>query len=209
MENIAAMVSALSLVNCAVLVVDDASPDGTAAAARAAGAEVLVRGGERGLGPAYRDGFAWALAGGFDPIVQMDADFSHDPNDVPRLIAAAEHADLVLGSRYVPGGGTRNWGVGRRLLSRFGGVYARALLGLPYADLTGGFKCWRADLLSRVLQGGLVSDGYAFQVETTLAAHRLGARIVEVPIVFTERREGRSKMSMAITAEAMWRVPRF
>jgi len=208
-ENIPVLIAALSQVNCAVLVVDDASPDGTAAAARAAGAEVLVRDGERGLGPAYRDGFAWALAGGFDPIVQMDADFSHDPNDVPRLMSASESADLVLGSRYIPGGGTRNWGLGRRILSRFGGVYARALLGLPYADLTGGFKCWRSELLSRVLEGGLVSDGYAFQVETTLAAHRLGARVVEVPIVFTERREGRSKMSLAITAEAMWRVPRF
>lgn len=203
------MVAALSLVHCQVLVVDDGSPDGTADAARAVGAEVLVRGGERGLGPAYRDGFAWALAGGFDPILQMDADFSHDPNDVPRLIAASEHVDLVLGSRYVPGGGTRNWGVGRRVLSRFGGLYARAMLGLPYADLTGGFKCWRADMLSRVLGSGLISDGYAFQVETTLAAHRLGARVVEVPIVFTERREGRSKMSFAITAEAVWRVPRF
>lgn len=208
-QNVAAMVAALRAQGVSALVVDDASPDGTADAARAAGAEVLVRDGARGLGPAYRDGFAWALAGGYDPIVQMDADFSHDPADVPRLVAALGDAELALGSRYVAGGGTRNWGLRRRALSRFGGWYARAWLGLPYRDLTGGFKAWRAALLGRVLTAPLRADGYAFQVETTLAAHRLGARIVEVPIVFTERREGRSKMSAAITLEAALRVPRF
>lgn len=208
-QNVAAMVAALRAQGVSALVVDDASPDGTADAARAAGAEVLVRDGARGLGPAYRDGFAWALAGGYDPIVQMDADFSHDPADVPRLVAALGDAELALGSRYVAGGGTRNWGRRRRALSRFGGWYARAWLGLPYRDLTGGFKAWRAALLGRVLTAPLRADGYAFQVETTLAAHRLGARIVEVPIVFTERREGRSKMSAAITLEAALRVPRF
>lgn len=213
-ENIAAMVGALVARKVRVLVVDDASPDGTADAARAAGAEVLVREGSRGLGPAYRDGFAWALAGGCDPIVQMDADFSHDPADVPRLIDALGAADLALGSRYVPGGGTRNWGLGRRVLSRCGSIYARAFSGVRYRDLTGGFKAWRADVLGRVLAPppGLnrpVSDGYSFQVETTMLAHRLGARIVEVPIVFTERREGRSKMSMAIAVEAARRIPGF
>lgn len=205
--NIGVLVDALSALGLPTLVVDDASPDGTAAKAREHGAEVLERQGVRGLGPAYRDGFAWALAGGYDTVVQMDADLSHDPADVPRLVAAG--ADLALGSRYVPGGGTRNWGLRRRALSRFGSLYARAWLGVPVADLTGGFKCWRADLLGRVLQQPLVSDGYAFQVETTLAAHRLGARLAEVPIVFTERTEGRSKMSLAITIEAALRVPRF
>lgn len=208
-QNIGPLVAALAAAGVRALVVDDDSPDGTAGAAREAGAEVLVRGGARGLGPAYRDGFAWALAGGYDPIIQMDADFSHDPADVPRLAAALADADLVLGSRYVTGGGTRNWGRRRRALSRFGGWYARAWLGVPYRDLTGGFKAWRADMLASVLESPLRSDGYAFQVETTLAAHRMGARIVEVPIVFTERREGHSKMSAAITLEAALRVPRF
>ncbi len=206
-ENIGRLVDALSSLGLAVLVVDDASPDGTAAAARARGAEVIERHGVRGLGPAYRDGFAWALAGGFDPIVQMDADFSHDPADVPRLIAAG--SDLTIGSRYVAGGGTRNWGLGRRVLSRGGSLYARLWLGVPVRDLTGGFKCWRADLLGRVLAQPLECDGYAFQVETTLAAHRLGAHVGEVPIVFTERRLGQSKLSFAITIEAARRIPRF
>lgn len=206
-ENIGLLVDALSAMGLAVLVVDDASPDGTAAAARAHGAEVLERQGLRGLGPAYRDGFAWALAGGFDPIIQMDADFSHDPTDVPRLIAA--DADLALGSRYVAGGGTRNWGIGRRIMSRGGSLYARFWLGVPVADMTGGFKCWSADLLGRVLAQNLECDGYAFQVESTLAAHRLGARVAEVPITFTERREGQSKMSFVIAVEAARRIPRF
>ncbi len=211
-ENVQVLVRALRERELRVLIVDDASPDGTAEAARDAGAEVLVREGARGLGPAYRDGFAWALAGGFESIVQMDADLSHDPADVPRLIAA--RADLVLGSRYVEGGGTVNWGLGRRVLSRCGSIYARAWTGVRYRDLTGGFKCWQADLLGRVLAPGPgrrapSSDGYSFQVETTLAAHRLGARIVEIPIVFTERREGRSKMSLAIAVEAARRIPGF
>lgn len=206
-DNIGLLVDALSAMGLAVLVVDDASPDGTAGVAREHGAEVLERQGLRGLGPAYRDGFAWALAGGFDPIIQMDADFSHDPTDVPRLIAA--DADLALGSRYVAGGGTKNWGIGRRVLSRCGSLYARFWLSVPVADMTGGFKCWSADLLGRVLAQNLECDGYAFQVESTLAAHRLGARVAEVPITFTERREGQSKMSFAIAVEAARRIPRF
>lgn len=214
-ENVQALILALGGLGLRVLIVDDASPDKTADVARAAGAEVLVREGSRGLGPAYRDGFAWALAGGFDPIVQMDADFSHDPSDVPRLIAATSGgADLVLGSRYVSGGGTVNWGFGRRVLSRCGSVYSRVFSGVRYRDLTGGFKCWRAELLGRVLSppAGFArpsSDGYSFQVETTMLAHRLGAQIVEVPILFTERREGRSKMSWAIAVEAARRIPGF
>lgn len=192
---------------CAVLVVDDASPDGTADRARDAGADVLVRDGPRGLGAAYRDGFAWALAGGFDPVVQMDADLSHDPADVPRLVAALEGADLVLGSRYVPGGGTVNWGLARQILSRAGNAYARWTLGVRLRDLTGGFKAWRASCLAAVGPETLRAEGYAFQVEATVAALRREARVVEVPIRFTERRAGASKMRAGIVLEAAWRVP--
>lgn len=189
-----------------VLVVDDASPDGTADRARAAGAEVLLRNGPRGFARSCREGFAVAVDRA-DVVVQMDADGSHDPEDVPRLIAALEQADLALGSRYVAGGGTRNWNLGRRILSRAGSRYARACLGLPFRDLTGGFKAWRSDLLRRVMEVPARCDGYAFQVETTHAAHQLGARIVEVPILFTERRTGQSKMRTAIAVEAAWKIP--
>ncbi|MDP2317109.1 MAG: polyprenol monophosphomannose synthase [Pseudomonadota bacterium] len=208
-ENIGPLVRALrdALPGVHVLVVDDASPDGTAAAAEAADAVVLRRVGPRGLGPAYRDGFARVLAEGFDPIVQMDADLSHDPADLPRLLAALAGADLVLGSRWVEGGGTVAWGLGRRALSRFGSTYARGWLGVPHRDLTGGFKAWRAGTLAKVNPATLHADGYAFQVEATWRAHQLGARIVEVPIVFTERRAGASKMSWGIAVEAAWRVP--
>lgn len=190
-----------------VLVVDDASPDGTAQRARSAGAEVLVRRGPRGLGAAYRDGFAWALERGFDPICQMDADGSHDPADLPRLVAALGHADLVLGSRYVAGGATRNWGLVRRVLSRGGNLYARTTLRLPFRDLTGGFKAWRADALRRVEPATLRAEGYAFQVEATVRALRAGARVVELPITFTERRSGVSKLHGGIVWEAAWRIP--
>ncbi len=207
--NIAALVAGVraGLPGAHVLVVDDGSPDGTAAAAAAAGAEVLARTGPRGLGPAYRDGFARALAAGFDPICQMDADLSHDPADLPRLVEALRDADLALGSRWTDGGGTVAWGLGRRALSRFGSAYARAWLGLPLRDLTGGFKAWRAATLAAVGPASLRADGYAFQVEATWRAHRVGARIVELPIVFTERRAGASKMSARIAIEAAWRVP--
>jgi glycosyltransferase involved in cell wall biosynthesis len=207
-ENVVRVVTAVraALPGAVVLVVDDASGDGTADLAEGAGAEVLRREGARGLGPAYREGFARALDRGWDPIFQMDADLSHDPADLPRLDAV--DADLVLGSRWARGGGTRNWGLGRRLLSRFGSAYARAWLGLPFRDLTGGFKRWRADLLRRVDPASLVSDGYAFQVEATWRASEAGARIVEVPIVFTERTAGASKMSATIALEAALRVPR-
>lgn len=193
----------MALPDAQVLVVDDASADGTADIARASGAEVLSRSGPRGLGHAYRAGFAWALQGGFDPIYQMDADGSHDPADLPRLVGG----DLVLGSRWVAGGGTRRWGASRQALSRFGSAYARAWLGLPYRDVTGGFKAWSAALLARVAPQSTLASGYAFQVEMTLRAHRLGARIVEVPIVFTEREAGASKMSAAIALEAARLVP--
>jgi dolichol-phosphate mannosyltransferase len=198
-----------------VLVADDASPDGTGAAADALAArhggrvEVLHRPRKEGLGRAYADAFSRALAGGADLLFQMDCDFSHDPADLPRLRRALEsgEADLALGSRYVERGGTAGWGAGRRLLSRWGSFYARAWLRLPQRDLTGGFKGWRADLLRAVDPASASARGYAFQVEMTLRAVRAGARVVEVPILFTERRAGRSKMSAAVAVEAAWRVP--
>lgn len=188
-----------------VLVVDDGD-DGTAEAAEALGAEVLRRQGKQGLASAYVQGMLLALERGATSVVQMDADLSHDPADVPRLVASP--ADLALGSRYVSGGGTRNWPLQRRVLSRFGSLYSRLWLGLPYRDLTGGFKRWKAGLLEQVLSRPIQSDGYAFQVEMTQRAQRLGASIEEVPIVFTEREEGVSKMSPDIAIEAALLIPR-
>lgn len=198
-----------------VLVVDDASPDGTGEVARGIAAKyparvaVLHRPGKQGLGRAYADGFARALADGADLVFQMDADGSHDPAALPALRAPLERgeADLVLGSRYVPGGGTEGWGAARRLLSRWGSFYARTWLRLPVRDLTGGFKGWRRATLEGVHPGTAAARGYAFQVETTFRAARAGARILEVPIRFTERRAGRSKMTLGIALEASWRVP--
>jgi len=195
-----------------VLVIDDASPDGTGAVADRLASElpfvsVLHRERKEGLGPAYLAGFEAALAAGADLILEMDADLSHDPEDVPRLAAAAAAADVVIGSRYVAGGGTRNWGLGRRLVSRAGCLYARLLLGLPVADLTGGFKCFRREVLERLGLERVSSRGYAFQIETTYRAARQGFRVVEVPIVFSERRAGGSKMSRGIVLEAFWKVP--
>jgi dolichol-phosphate mannosyltransferase len=197
-----------------VLVVDDASPDGTGDLANGLAREhpevrVLHRERKGGLGGAYLAGFAVALAAGADLVIEMDADLSHDPYDIPRLIHAARHgADVVLGSRYLPGGGVEGWPLHRQLLSRAGGLYAAAVLGLPHTDLTGGFKCFRAGAL-RAMDHELVhSRGYAFQIELTYHAARAGLEIVEVPIVFREREHGRSKMSAAIALEAMWRVPR-
>jgi dolichol-phosphate mannosyltransferase len=196
-----------------VLVVDDASPDGTGELADALAREhadvrVLHRTRKGGLGGAYLAGFAEALAGGADLVIEMDADLSHDPADLPRLIAAArDGADLVLGSRYVPGGGVEGWSLHRRLLSRAGGRYAAAVLGLPVADLTGGFKCFRASALRALDRDEVQSRGYAFQVELTFRAVRAGLEVAEVPIVFREREHGRSKMSPAIAFEALWKVP--
>ncbi len=190
-----------------VLVVDDGSDDGTADLAEEAGADVLRRAGARGLGPAYRAGFDRALTDGWDPVLQMDGDLSHDPKDLPRLIAALADADLALGTRWMPGGGTVDWGAGRRVLSRLGNVYARAWHRSPLRDLTGGFKAWRASALRAIAPRSLRCDGYAFQVEATVLAVRAGARVVEVPILFTERRAGASKMRASIAVEAAWRVP--
>ena len=207
--TVASLVRALRERGAGVLVVDDDSPDGTARLAEEAGATVILRRGRRGFASAYVEGLSAALAAGADPVVQMDADLSHDPADLPRLVAALEAgADLALGSRYVPGGGTRNWGLHRRALSRFGSIYASRWLGLPIRDLTGGFKAWRADLLRKIELESLYGEGYVFQVECTARAAQLGARIVEVPIVFTERAGGTSKMSSRVALEAGWLVPR-
>jgi dolichol-phosphate mannosyltransferase len=195
-----------------VLVVDDSSPDGTGEIADRLAAEhddvaVLHRPGKQGLGPAYLAGFAAALEGGAELIVQMDADFSHDPADLPKLVAATEDADLAVGSRYVPGGRVTDWGRGRLAISRWGSRYARAVLGLDISDMTSGFKCWRRAALEAIDPGTVGSQGYAFQVETTYRAHAAGLRVVEVPITFRDRRVGESKMTAAIVAEAAWRVP--
>jgi dolichol-phosphate mannosyltransferase len=195
-----------------LLIVDDSSPDGTGAIAdrlaRENGAvEVLHRAAKEGLGRAYLHGFEHALAGGAERVMEMDADFSHDPADVPRLIEASEDADLVLGSRYVPGGGVSGWEWHRRLLSRGGCWYARTVLGVPVRDLTGGFKCFRRSVLDAIDFGGVRSDGYGFQIEMTYRVLRAGFRVKEIPIVFHERRAGTSKMDARIAAEAVWKVP--
>ena len=196
-----------------LLVIDDASPDGTGMVAEAlaeadARIRVLHRKAKEGLGRAYAAGFAYALEE-FKPavIVQMDADFSHPAEVLPALLDTITHHDLVIASRYVPGGGTENWNIFRRLISRFGSVYARCWLGLPVRDLTSGFKVWQSDMLARVIREPVAGGGYVFQVETTWTAARLGARIVEVPFIFTDRQLGRSKMSAAIALEAFWRLP--
>lgn len=194
------------------LVVDDGSPDGTGQVADRLAAEgdrveVLHRPRKEGLGPAYVAGFRRALDGGAGLVLAMDADFSHDPAYLPRLIEAAESADLVVGSRYVPGGGVSDWSGARRAISRGGNAYARLALGVGVRDLTGGFKCFRREVLEAIELETLGSRGYAFQVETTYRAIRRGFRVAEVPIVFRERRAGRSKMGAPIVAEAVWRVP--
>jgi dolichol-phosphate mannosyltransferase len=195
-----------------VLVVDDNSPDGTGQLAERLAAElpavdVLHRPGKQGLGRAYLAGFALALERGADLVLEMDCDFSHDPADLPRLLAVAGAADLVLGSRYVPGGGITEWGAVRRALSRGGSAYARWLLGLPVRDLTGGFKCFRRAVLEAIDLGDVQADGYGFQIELTYRAVRAGFRVTEVPIVFHERRLGQSKMDARIALEAVWKVP--
>jgi dolichol-phosphate mannosyltransferase len=196
-----------------VLVVDDASPDGTGRLAdRLAGrldaVEVLHRPAREGLGPAYVAGFTRALAGGAGYLLQMDADFSHDPADLPRLLERAQAGtDLVLGSRYVEGGGVADWGAARRAISRAGCWYARTVLGVEIRDLTGGFKCFRRAAMEAIELPTVRSQGYAFQVEMTYRALRRGLSVVEIPITFRERRAGESKMSSRIALEAAWRVP--
>jgi dolichol-phosphate mannosyltransferase len=195
-----------------ILVVDDNSPDGTGAIADALAGEfeqveVLHRSTKSGLGHAYLAGFEQALAGGAELIVEMDADFSHDPAYLGALLAAAESADLVLGSRYVPGGGVRDWGLVRRLVSRGGGIYARTILRVDVRDLTGGFKCIRRRVLEDVDLGSVRAEGYVFQIEVTYRALLAGFKVREVPIVFHDRTAGSSKMSARIAVEAIWLVP--
>ena len=196
-----------------VLIVDDASPDGTGAIADRLAAElrgeveVLHRHAKLGLGQAYLAGFRRALDAGAALICEMDADFSHDPADLARLLRAADDADVVLGSRYVDGGQIEGWGIGRRVVSRWGCRYAERVLGLQVRDLTGGFKCYRREVLEAIDLDSVRSQGYAFQVELTYRAVRNGFRVREIPIVFRDREVGRSKMSWRIALEAVWRVP--
>jgi dolichol-phosphate mannosyltransferase len=195
-----------------VLIVDDGSPDGTGKIADRLAAElervrVLHRPGKQGLGRAYLAGFAVALEDGAELVLEMDSDFSHDPADLPRLIAAAGAADVVLGSRYVPGGGVVNWGWLRRAVSWGGCAYARILLGLPVRDLTGGFKCFNARVLRGLDLTGVHADGYGFQIEMTYRAVKAGFTVAEVPIQFRERSVGQSKMTLRIALEAVWKVP--
>jgi dolichol-phosphate mannosyltransferase len=210
-DNLEPMVRELGRHGVRVLVIDDGSPDGTGAIADRLAKEldfvdVLHRETKEGLGRAYLAGFARALEGGADLVLEMDCDFSHDPADVPRLIEAASDADLVLGSRYVPGGGVRNWGFLRRLISSGGSLYTRILL-MPIRDPTGGFKCFRRAVLESIGLERVTSRGYAFQIELTYRALRKGFRVVEVPIVFSDREVGHSKMSRVIVVEAIWKVP--
>lgn len=196
-----------------VLIVDDQSPDGTgeiadALARELTSVEVLHRTHKTGLGHAYLAGFAHALAGGAELVCEMDADFSHEPRYLADLLGAAEGADLVLGSRYVSGGGVRDWGLLRRIVSRGGGLYARAILGVDVHDLTGGFKCIRREVLEAIDLPSVRAEGYVFQIEVTYRAVLAGFRVREIPIVFVDRQQGASKMSARIAFEAMWLVPR-
>jgi dolichol-phosphate mannosyltransferase len=195
-----------------VLIVDDSSPDGTGEIADRLAVEhgpvrVLHRTHKEGLGRAYLAGFELALAEGAELVLEMDSDFSHDPADLPRLLAGASEADLVLGSRYVDGGGVEDWGLMRRLLSRGGSWYARAILRVPVRDLTGGFKCLRRDVLEAIDLDRIHADGYGFQIEITYRAIQAGFRVLELPIRFRERRVGASKMTALIALEAVWKVP--
>jgi dolichol-phosphate mannosyltransferase len=215
-ENLARMIEALAGVlrdGDRVLVIDDNSPDGTGAiadelATKHAFVSVLHRERKEGLGRAYIDGFQHVLAGDAELVLELDCDFSHNPKDVPRLIAAAEDgADLVLGSRYVPGGGVRNWGLMRQLISRGGSLYTALFLHMGVKDPTGGFKCFRRAVLEQLDLDAITPRGYAFQIEMTYRAKQAGFRVVEIPIVFSDRVAGQSKMSRAVVLEAIWRVP--
>jgi dolichol-phosphate mannosyltransferase len=215
-ENLERMVLALAEVvrdGDRVLVIDDGSPDGTGQLADGLAVVhewvgVLHRTTKEGLGPAYLAGFRRALDDGAELVLEMDCDFSHDPRDVPRLIAAAEEgADLVLGSRYVRGGSIPNWGVLRRFISLGGNVYAQVFLQSRIRDLTGGFKCFRRRVLETIDLDAIDAKGYAFQIETTYRVRRAGFRVVEIPIAFTDREHGTSKMNGAIVVEAVWKVP--
>jgi dolichol-phosphate mannosyltransferase len=214
-ENLEPMLRALGGVlgpDDRVLVIDDGSPDGTGEIADRLAkelgfVEVLHRELKEGLGRAYLAGFAWALEHGAELVLEVDCDFSHNPSDVPRLIEAASDADLVLGSRYVAGGGTRNWSRVRRIISTGGSFYARTLLQVSIRDLTGGFKCYRRKVLETIELDTISARGYAFQIETTYRTLRAGFRVKEIPIVFSDRVAGGSKMGKSIVLEAFWKVP--
>jgi len=197
-----------------VLVVDDGSPDGTADLVRkiqqsAGRVHLIVRAGKMGLGTAYVEGFRYALRSGYSLVFEMDADFSHDPGEIPNFLRAAESADLVIGSRYINGVRVLNWPMQRLLLSYFANIYTRLMIGLPIHDATGGFKCYRRDILSAIDLDRIRSNGYAFQIEMSFKAWKKGFRLFEIPIVFLDRRSGHSKMSRAITYEAffmLWKL---
>jgi dolichol-phosphate mannosyltransferase len=212
-DNVREIIRAIRIVvpAASILVVDDNSPDGTGAIADELAATdprvaVLHRAGKLGLGTAYVEGFRWGLARDFELFVEMDADFSHDPKYLPELLARAADADAVIGSRYTRGGGTENWGFARQIISRGGGFYARTVLGVRVRDLTAGFMCWRRAVLEKIDLGGVRSSGYGFQIEMKYRALKLGFRIVEMPIVFVDRRVGQSKMSKKIFVEALGMV---
>jgi len=210
-EFLAAVLAATSFGDIQILVVDDGSPDGTGAIVdRISQSEsrvsILHRSGKQGLGTAYVAGFRWGLEKGFDALIEMDADFSHDPKYLPEMLRLLQSHDAVLGSRYVPGGGTQNWGLGRKLLSRGGSLYARLILGAPLRDFTGGFNGWKKEVLESIQLSSLRSDGYSFQIELKYRSFKKGFKCVEFPILFVDRKVGHSKMSRRIVLEALWRV---
>lgn len=207
---LAERIFSLKIPNLKLIVVDDNSPDGTGRVADAlsqrAPITVIHRSEKAGLGTAYVTAFKAILSQNADYIIQLDADLSHDPAIIPKMLEVAEKFDLVLGSRYIKGGGTVNWDFFRKLVSRFGNFYARLILGLPYLDLTGGYKCFRTEVLKGIDLDKLSSVGYNFQIETTYRAHNKGFKIAEIPITFTERKTGKSKFNLRIMLEAFWRV---
>lgn len=212
-DNITALIGEITQrgLDTDFLVVDDNSPDGTSeVVAQLAKSNprvhLLRRPGKQGLGRAYIAGFGWGLEKGYEFLVEMDADFSHRPEDLEQILAHCGKADFIVGSRYVTGGGTLNWKLSRKILSRFGSLYARTILGLPFNDLTGGFNGWRASVLNAIGLSNIKSDGYSFQIELKYRAHQLKFKGMEIPIIFNERREGQSKMSGQIVFEALFRV---
>ena len=195
-----------------ILIIDDNSPDGTGELAERLSykdgrIKVIKRSAKLGLGSAYIQGFKYALANNYDFIFEMDGDFSHQPVYLPNFLEYASGYDLILGSRYIKGGGIINWGIGRKLLSWTANLYARTILGLPYRDITGGFKCYSRQAVKNLSLDSIISEGYVFQIETTYRAHRKGYAIKEIPIIFKERRKGKSKISRRICLEAIWKVP--
>jgi len=213
-ENIRKIVSLILGLNkkINILIVDDGSPDGTGRIAEKLAKKhhqevfVLHRKSKDGLGRAYVAGFKWAIDHNYEVIIQMDADLSHDPKYLGIMLSKIKENDLVIGSRYIKGGGTLGWGTKRKLLSRSGSLYAKIILGLPLNDLTGGFKCWRASLLKKINPDSITSNGYSFQIEMNYRAYKHGAKIKEMPIIFVDRALGKSKMNQNIIWEAMWKV---